>query len=223
MTQRWHSYDSIAAMQRDVAAQIAAVANVCIAERQQFHIVLAGGTTPQNIYALLRHCKTSWQHWHVYFGDERCYLKHADDRNDTMAYVSLLTHVAIPHAQIHCIPAELPQPICITQYAALLDNVKTFDLVLLGLGEDGHTASLFPGHYLGDDADAPAVLAVENAPKESAHRITLSAKRLSESERVWFLVNSEGKQTILQRWRHGETLPASAINPANGVDIFTAV
>jgi 6-phosphogluconolactonase len=223
MTQHWHTYDSVTALQIHVAEQIAVVANTCIAEKQQFHIVLAGGTTPQNIYALLRHCKTSWQHWHVYFGDERCYLKQADDRNDTMAFASLLSHVAIPHSQIHCIHAELAQKICVEQYAALLDHVKIFDLVLLGLGEDGHTASLFPGHYLGDDADAPAVLTVEHAPKEPAHRITLSAKRLSESERVWFLVNGEEKQAILQRWKQGETLPASAIKPANGIDIFTAV
>ncbi len=209
-----------------VAAKIIALANRCIKQNDSFHIVLAGGETPRAVYALLTEMVTDWEKWHIYFGDERWLPAHDKNRNDTMAFDTWLAHVDVPLSQIHSIPAELPQQICVEQYTQVLKNVGDFDLVLLGLGEDGHTASLFPGNDWGDNIDAPVVMAVDNAAKAPAQRITLSAKRLSAADHVWFLINEESKRDILQRWQAGEQsfkerLPVSAIQPKNGIKILT--
>jgi 6-phosphogluconolactonase len=208
-----------------VAAKIIALANRCITRKNSFYIVLAGGETPRVVYALLKEMVTDWEKWHVYFGDERSVAPNDSHRNDVMAFDAWLAHVDIPRSQIHNIPAELPQQTCVEQYTQTLKNVGNFDLVLLGLGEDGHTASLFPGNDWGDSPDAPDVMAVDNAAKAPAHRITLSAKRLSAADNVWFLIKSDSKREILQRWQEGEQsfkkrLPASAIQPKNGIEIF---
>ncbi len=95
-----------------------------------------------------------------------------------------------------------------------------FDLTLLGLGEDGHTASLFPGREWGTEPDSPDALAVLDAPKPPAQRVSLSAARLSRSRQVIFLVSGESKRDALARWRASENIPARAIAPEKGVDVL---
>lgn len=205
---------------RAVAQKIVDLANDAIAQKNSFHIVLAGGETPRAIYTLLRDAKTAWQHWYIYFGDERCEPLQHPQRNDTMAFDTWLAHVNIPPAQIHCIPAELPFDICVDYYSRTLSHIDLFDLVLLGLGEDGHTASLFPGENWGTEINAPSVLAVHCAPKPPSRRITMSAQRLSAADQIWFLVKGQGKKQILQRWQAGENLPASRIQAKKEMVIF---
>ena len=219
-TLRWHTISSLTDLQRTLADKICTLANACIAEKNSFSLVLAGGTTPRDIYAQLRSCKTDWARWQIYFGDERCLPIGDADHNDSMARAAWLDHVDIPPHNIHAIPAHLPSSACIVQYTETLKTVPAFDLVLLGLGEDGHTASLFPNQDWGSADDAPALLAVSDAPKPPAARISLSARRLSLSNRVWFIVAGLNKRDAIARWQAGEKLPASAIRPANGVDIF---
>jgi 6-phosphogluconolactonase len=98
--------------------------------------------------------------------------------------------------------------------------VGDFDVVLLGLGEDGHTASLFPGAGWGVPADSPDTLAVIGAPKPPPERVSLSASRLRRASHVFFLVSGAGKCDAVRRWRAGEIIPASAVMPANGVDVL---
>ena len=95
-----------------------------------------------------------------------------------------------------------------------------FDLALLGLGEDGHTASLFPGHEWGITPDSPDTLAVFDAPKPPPQRVSLSAARLSRSRQVIFLVAGESKHRAVTEWRNGKIIPARAIAPAAGVDVL---
>ena len=95
-----------------------------------------------------------------------------------------------------------------------------FDLVLLGLGEDGHTASLFPGQDWGTEPTSPSALAVNHAPKPPAERVTLSAWRLSHARQVIFLVSGASKHEAVMQWRNGTALPASVITPVNGVDVL---
>ncbi len=218
---RWHSYSTTDDLIRDVVAQVSAFAQECIARRSVFHVVLAGGTTPRAVYEELRYIKTDWSAWHVYFGDERCLPAGAGDRNDTMAQQSWLQHVSIPSRQIHAIPAELGNLQGAETYRQVVQPVELFDLVLLGLGEDGHTASLFPGQTLGDEKNAPAVLAVSDAPKPPPERISLSAHRLSQARQVWFLVTGEAKRRAVVNWQDHGTIPAASICPQNGVDIYT--
>jgi 6-phosphogluconolactonase len=218
---RWHSYIHTGDLIRDVVAKLTVVAADCIKRRGAFHLVLAGGTTPRTIYQGLRHIKTDWSAWHIYFGDERCLAEDAVNRNDTMAKQSWLNYVSIPVKQIHAIPAELGNQDGAKAYARILQEVDTFDLVLLGLGEDGHTASLFPGHALGSEQGAPAVLAVTDAPKPPSDRISLSAHRLSQAKHVWFLVTGEGKRWAIENWLLDKNIPALSICPKDGVDIYT--
>jgi 6-phosphogluconolactonase len=144
-TRRWHEFDSVIDFEQAARRFILEHAERAIAARGAFSIVLAGGNTPRNIYRALCDADTDWSAWHVYFGDERCLPADDPERNSHMARSAWLDHVAIPSQQIHPIPGELGPETAADSYARELAEVGEFDLVLLGLGEDGHTASLFPG------------------------------------------------------------------------------
>ena len=137
-----------------------------------------------------------------------------------MAQTLWLAHVCIPPQQIHPIPAELGADRAATLYAQVIADVGEFDLVLLGLGEDGHTASLFPGGAWEKVAMLPTVIPVFDAPKPPAHRVSLSPARLSQAACVMYLVSGEDKQEVVSKWRAGMGLPASKITPTGVVEIF---
>lgn len=105
-------------------------------------------------------------------------------------------------------------------YAETLLTVGDFDLVLLGLGEDGHTASLFPDHEWGTAPGSPDTLAVFEAPRPPPQRVSLSATRLSRARQVIFLVSGESKHRAVAEWRAGKDIPVRAIMPAAGVDVL---
>jgi len=166
---------------------------------------------------LLKDAQADWARWHVYHNDDRCLPVDHVERNSLMARTTWLNHVAIPANQIHDIPAELGNIEGAKAYAKTLAGVPTFDLVLLGLGEDGHTASLFPNQAVDNSADAVPVF---EAPKPPADRITMSQQRLSNAREVIFLVTGAGKQEAVDNWRQGEAIPATLITPGNGVDVY---
>lgn len=221
-TIRWHTVADAMAFRQKACRWILDASATAIAARGRFVIVLAGGATPSAIYAALRDAVTDWSCWEIWFGDERCQPLGDGDRNSTMAAESWLAHVPIPTQSIHVIPAELGASAAATLYAEALCDVGLFDLVLLGLGEDGHTASLFPGHDWDDATGASTALAVFDAPKPPPERVSLSAARLSQSRSVLFLVAGASKRDALQRWRQGDDIPARAIRPRNGVDVLVA-
>lgn len=219
-TRRLHVYPHVEAMQSDVVSRATSLANECINKRGAFHIVLAGGSTPQAIYRELKEIRTDWSAWYIYFGDERCLPVGDPERNDAMALTAWLAEAPIPPEQILAIPAELGAETGARIYEAVMAKVDGFDLVLLGLGEDGHTASLFPDQLHDQTA---SVVAVHDAPKAPPERISLSAGTLSKGNHVWFLVSGENKCETLSRWQRGAMIPASTIRPASGVDIFTDI
>lgn len=217
---RWDAVEGVAALYQSACERILTLAHNAIERHGRFLIVLAGGSTPKGVYQLLRNSDTDWSRWQVYFGDERCFSADNPERNSRMAAQAWLDHVAIPKAQVHVIPAELGAHAAAHAYVRTLHDVDEFDLVLLGLGEDGHTASLFPGHDWGIGVSAADVLAVENAPKPPAQRVSLSASRLSRTRAVLFLISGEGKRDALSQWRAGANIPARAIQPPTGVDVL---
>lgn len=223
-TCRWHRYASLAELSRSAAERILQAARQAIERHGHFSIVLAGGSTPRQVYQLLRASDSDWSNWQVYFGDERCLPSDHPERNSRMAAEAWLDHVPIPPAQIHPIPAELGARRGAEAYAKIMAGMAAeedgFDLVLLGLGEDGHTASLFPGHEWGAEPDSPPVLAVLDAPKPPPQRVSLSAVRLSRAREAMFLVSGEGKQQALADWQAGKRIPALAITPPGEVDVF---
>ena len=217
---QWHAFADTATLQHTVLERLQQHAQEAILQRGRFDLVLAGGTTPQAIYRECRHITTDWSCWHLYFGDERCLPPDHPERNSRMALDAWLAHVPIPANQIHAIPAELGATAAAQAYGDTLPTVGDFDFVLLGLGEDGHTASLFPGHSWGDTEGSPDVLAVFDAPKPPPERVSLSARRLSRARKVAFVVTGQGKRDAVAAWRAGQQIPAHSISPGNAVDIF---
>ncbi len=217
---RWLAVADVAELQRTACRRIIDAAKRAINQRGEFVIVLAGGNTPRGVYRLLREQAAEWPHWIAYFGDERCLPADDPERNSRMAATEWLDHAPIPKDQVHPIPAELGASTAALAYADTLRSVGEFDLVLLGLGEDAHTASLFPDHEWGTGPGAPDVLAVFDAPKPLPERVSLSAARLSRSREVLFQVAGESKRTAIARWRADENVPARAIRPLCGVDVL---
>jgi 6-phosphogluconolactonase len=217
---RWHAVSDAETLERTASRRILEAAERAIAERGEFRIVLSGGQTPRGVYRTLRNQGVGWANWQIHFGDERCLPCEDPGRNSRMAGLAWLDHVAVPAAQVHTIPAELGAARAAAAYAKQLEGVGQFDFVLLGLGRDGHTASLFPGHDWGEAPDAPDALAVLDAPEPPPQRVTLSAARLSHAREVWFLVAGDSKREAVARWRAGERLPAGAIRPPAGVDVL---
>jgi len=217
---RWQWYEQEAEVRQAATQAIAQAAADAIKSRGAFHVVLAGGSTPRAVYQTLNVLPTDWSAWHVYFGDERVLPADHPDRNSVMAQSAWLGQSPIPLNQIHPIPTELGLEAACASYMQTLAPLGAFDLVLLGLGEDGHTASLFPGHDVGAAQDAPDLLMILDAPKPPPQRISLSAKRLSNARQVLFLVTGAGKREPVQRWMSGEEIPAASIQCENGVDVL---
>ena len=214
---RWHVFDDAAAVAVQAAQRILHAASEAIDERGLFRIVLAGGRTPEAAYRLLLDADTDWSRWEVYFGDERCLPVDDAQRNSLMAARALLDSVAVPAANIHPIPAELGAEAAARDYEPLVRAALPFDLVLLGIGEDGHTASLFPGQR---HPAEQLTHAVHNAPKPPPDRVSLSARALSEARAVLVLVTGEGKRAAVQGWRSGEQLPIAAIGGTATIDVL---
>ena len=214
---RWHTFNAQESLNHAAVTRILQAANEAIAKHGSFSIVLAGGSTPKSIYAMLAQQQADWAHWHVFINDDRCLPVDDDERNSKMVDEVWLTHVNIPKHQFHAIPCELGPIEGAKAYAKTLEHVGTFDLVLFGLGEDGHTASLFPGHAVDNSAD---VVPVFNSPKPPAERVTMSQNRLNNTKEALFLVTGSGKQAAVNAWRGGESIPAALITPACGVDVY---
>ena len=217
---RWIAMADAVALRQVAYRRILDAAAHAIERCGRFLIVLAGGDTPRAIYRMLRTAQTDWSRWHVYFGDERCLPPADAGRNSRMAADAWLDHVPIPLDQVHAIPAELGASAAALACAQSLRGVGDFDLVLLGLGEDGHTASLFPGRDWGVATNAPDALAVFDAPKPPPQRVSLSAARLSRTREALFLVEGQSKRDAVMQWRVGADIPARAIQLEAGVDVL---
>jgi 6-phosphogluconolactonase len=195
-----------------LAEALCAEAAAAIAARGAFHLVLAGGSTPRALYRALAGSNAGDTHWHIWYGDERCLPADHPERNSTMAESAWLSASRIPPENRRPIPAERGSPEAAAVYASWLAGVADFDLVLLGMGEDGHTASLFPGHDWGVAPGSVDVLAVHGAPKPPPERVSLSAARLSRSQRVWFVMTGSNKRHALRRWAWQESMPVASVH-----------
>jgi 6-phosphogluconolactonase len=189
-------------------------------------VSLSGGKTPESLYALLAGVPyrelIDWTRVHAFWGDERCVPVEDLNNNYRQARELLLAHVGVPTENIHRVRTELDPELAAEDYALVLRRYAEpplswprFDLVLLGLGDDGHTASLFPGAPL--EVDTPT-LAVEAAPSDrSRWRVSLAPAVFNSSRRVVFLVQGAGKSKIVASVMYGksnpEQLPAQRISP----------
>ncbi|MDD5460075.1 MAG: 6-phosphogluconolactonase [Methylococcales bacterium] len=214
---QWHILETADQVATAACRQILDSAEQAIARNGKFKLVLAGGSTPEKVYRLLAQADADWAHWHIYYGDERCLPVDHADRNSLMATQAFLEKVAIPESQIFIIHAELGPEQAAHKYQQIVADAVPFDMVLLGMGEDGHTASLFPGHQHQQDELAHAVY---NSPKPPPERVSISAKALSNTRQLIFLITGANKQEAVKNWRSGMDLPVATILPQNPVDIY---
>ena len=202
-------YEDTEALSRAVALRIDMLAQAAIEARGVFRIALAGGLTPRRCYEFLRERPVDWVHVQIFFGDERCLPAGDKDRNDTMAFAALIDHIDIPKANVHTIPAELGPVAAAARYSAELKEFDRFDLVLLGLGEDGHTASLFPGNAA--CLSRALAVAVFDAPKMPSLRVSLGINTLNAARTKLFIAAGDSKRDALRRIEH---MPAGRIDDA---------
>lgn len=195
-----------------VAHRIAVLAADAIALRGVFRLVLAGGQTPLGYFRKLLDMPIDWSRVHVYFSDERCLPQGDAQRNDSMAHRVLLDRVDIPSRNIHPVRAELGARLAAQDYAARLSQAMPLDLVLLGMGEDGHTASLFPGNPATRQPDL--VVPVYGASKLPAERVSLGINTLNAARNKLFAVTGAGKSEALWRIARGDQLPAAMVKMA---------
>ena len=206
------------------ARALVEAASEAIAERGRFAVALAGGSTPKATYEVLArdHAqRVDWPNVHVFFGDERTVPPDHEDSNYRMAWEALLDRV--PVGPIHRMQGELPPEEAAASYEDELNEFfggepPALDLVMLGIGGDGHTASLFP--------ETPALevtdrLVVANpVPKLETTRLTLTAPVLNVARRVVFLVAGEGKSEALAQILEGDAdpraYPAKLVRPPGG-------
>ncbi len=197
-------------------------AHEAIATRGRFHLALSGGSTPRRAYAELARLdpEAGFERWHAWFGDERCVPPEDEHSNHRMAAASGLL-ARLPAAQVHRMRGEAPVPAREAERYARelcteLGLPPRLDLVLLGLGPDGHTASLFPGTPA---LDAAGWVTVARSPGAPSGRLTLTFPTLTEARSVLFLVAGADKAEALSRSlgsSSGADLPARRVQPRTG-------
>ncbi|GAA4445862.1 6-phosphogluconolactonase [Nibrella saemangeumensis] len=221
------TYKDPTELSRAVADWLVSYIGEVLERQNRFTIALSGGSTPQKLFELLAtppYRETiAWDRLHIFWGDER-YVPFTDERNNArMASEALLNHVPIPKSKIHHWQTDLQPEAAAAAYGQLLHHyfdkqTSTFDLVLLGMGDDGHTLSLFPGTEVVFEDQAWTSAYHLNA--QDMYRLTLTAPVVNQSACVAFLVTGQGKATVLKEVLHGTYQPAvypsQRIQPANG-------
>ena len=163
-------------------------------------LVLAGGTTPMRCYELLAQADVEWGRVTILFGDERCVPPDHPESNYKMARAALLDRVS--PASVHRMPAELGPDEGAGLYSHVVAGLAPLDVIVLGVGEDGHTASLFPGHPVLKEKGW--AVGVRNSPKPPPERVTLTLPAIQGARSVLILATGAGKAEAVQRAKRGE-------------------
>jgi len=197
-------------------------------ESEEFHCALSGGSTPKLLFSFLAENYSSSENWsklHVYWGDERCVPPDSEESNYKMTQDFLLSKVGIPESNIHRIKGEEEPTEEAKRYSQeLLQSIPTsngvpvFDMVILGMGDDGHTASIFPDQI--GLLTSGNICEVATHPTSGQQRVTLTGQAINTSKEVIFLVTGEGKKErmaeVFNNQGDWEKYPVSYISPASG-------
>ena len=204
--------DDAAALARAVADHLGERIAAVLQEQPHCRVALPGGSTPALMLARLAELALPWDRVHWYLGDERCYPQGHAARNDVMLEQQLWSRIDAPLVNRHPMAAELGPEAAAVQYTGELSRAGPLDIIVLGMGEDGHTASLFPGNAALDDLRP--VVPVFQAPKPPPERVTLGLVTLQAATERIVLVAGKAKAEALGRVQAGEPLPVSLIGPA---------
>lgn len=225
-----------AALYRAAAEEFVARTGDAVRARGVATVALAGGSTPRGLYALLAsdadgyRPRVPWEQIHLFWGDERHVPPDHADSNFRMAHEALLARVPVPPSHVHRVRAEHPDAGRVAEEyegeirgfftgRGLMDGAfPRFDLVLLGMGPDGHTASLFPGTAMLHETER--IVRAPWVPRLNAHRITLTPPALNRAAAVVFLVAGEEKaetlRAVLEGERQPDAYPSQVIRPSSG-------
>lgn len=224
---RLQIYPDLETLSRAAAELFAAQADRAVRTHGRFNVALSGGSTPRRTYELLARepyrDQVAWPQIHVFWGDERCVPLVDPRSNARMAQGAFLAFVPVPRSQVHPITCQESPKVAAEQYELTLrkffgDQPHTFDLAFLGLGPDGHTASLFPGSPV--LAEEKRWAAAVHPAAQELERVTLTPAVFNQARTVTFLVSGRDKARVLQEVLEGEydphRLPAQLIKPEPG-------
>jgi len=212
------------------------LAQAATAKQGAFSVALSGGNTPRQLYETLvtssHRDKVDWNKVHFFWGDERFVPPDDSESNFQMAQATLLSQLDVPPRNIHCVPTVGITPEkAAEQYSQTITSffgafLPRFDLILLGLGPDGHTVSLIPEHPCNVDADSGTgpVVVVKDSPKPPPIRLTLTLKSINHAANIIFLVTGNDKagiiHKVLQQREAGSLLPAQQVQPTDGTLVW---
>jgi len=227
MNKNIHAYPNKEKLVAATTGRIADCIEQAIQQNGLCNMALSGGNTPGGIFSLLASIpyrdRLDWSRLHFFWGDERMVLPEHQDSNFRLVQETLLEHIKIPHENVHRMRGEIAPEEAAAEYAEMLhDHFKEsppcFDLMLLGLGEDGHTASLFPGTDAVEECEKHVVAVF--VPKLDAWRVTLTLPVLNAARNILFLVSGKSKSEMVQRIMSNKQpdkeIPATMVNPQNG-------
>jgi len=216
-------YRNIEELSQSAAKAFIEIAEQSIAKRGRFLVSLSGGSTPMKLYERLANEKLDWPRVHFFWGDERCVP--VDDAGNTYGQTKKILFDKIGQTNIHRIESELEPDSAANAYAHTLKkfadapfDFPRFDVVLLGMGDDGHTASLFPNSPV--DVYSPTLAVTAHYQDRPANRVTLTPVVFNQAREIWFLVTGTGKaetvRSVINGERNVEKYPAQRIQPVNG-------
>ncbi|HEX6477833.1 MAG TPA: 6-phosphogluconolactonase [Ktedonobacteraceae bacterium] len=222
-------YPDIDTLSHEAAQYIVRIATEAITNHGRFTIALSGGTTPRKLYGLLGsepyRNQIDWKLVHIFWSDERCVPPHSEESNYHLAHEVLLSKISIPAVQVHRMPAETPdRNAAAREYENEMrrvfgtEGIPNFDLIQLGMGPEGHTASLFP-HQPALHEQQRLVVPV-SVPKPPPDRLTFTPPLLNAARNVLFLVTGSDKADALHAVLEGpynpDEYPAQIVRPPNG-------
>ncbi len=227
MKKRIHVYPNKEKLVIATTERVINLIGQAIQENGFCNIALAGGNTPREVYSMLAansyRGRVDWNRIHLFWGDERMVPPEHRDSNFRMVQQTLLKHVNIPDGNVHRIRGEIEPEQASVEYTKLLhdhfrEDSPRFDLILLGVGEDGHTASLFPDTDAIEECERHAVAVF--VPRLNTWRVTLTVPVLNAAREVFFLVSGSPKSNIIKHImsikQPTKDLPATLVNPENG-------
>ncbi len=223
-----HTHPGHQELVRAVADEIVVRMNSAVKARGLASLVLSGGSTPYGVYELLgsAECRSriAWERIHLFWGDERCVPPTSPESNFRMAHESLVARISIPAENVHRIAGEQPPTEAARSYEMQIQNFFSlkpgefpmFDLVLLGIGGDGHTASLFPGTTALQVKDK--IVTAVYVEKLETHRITMTLPAINNSRCIIFMVEGKNKASVLRDILDdaGHAYPSQLVHPAAG-------
>lgn len=222
-----HIFKNKEVLSDELASWMCDIIEEGLKNQEFFTLVLSGGDTPKLLYKKLAseeyRDKINWKRIHIFWGDERVVPFNDDRNNAKMAFDLLIDHIDIPSTQVHIIRTDIEPNFAVDQYRKILHTFfdhtsQSFDLVLLGMGDDGHTLSLFP--------DSPIIEEHINwvnavfSKKQEMYRISLMPLLVNKASRIAFMVDGEKKAKVLKQVLEGNynptKFPAQIIKPAEG-------